>query len=88
MCYFVVCVWNRKNIERKICCVIMQSSYVFEHLINAQLNINEQQQKQQVKEKPENFEQIKEKSLKFCNQVIKAFKEVGAINKQKKLQKN
>lgn len=65
----------------------MHSSFVFEHLINAQLNIAEQQQ-QQKKEKSEKLpKQTKEKSLKLCNQVLKALNKVGAIDKTKKLQK-
>lgn len=67
----------------------MHSSYVLEHLINAQINIAEQQQQHKQAPKLEKQKlQTKEKSLKFCNQVLKALKEVGAINKSKKLQNN
>lgn len=70
----------------------MHSSYVFEHLINAQINIAEQQQQQSQshlqKPKQDKFQQSKEKSLKFCNRLKQAFSEVGNINKAKKNLKN
>lgn len=64
----------------------MHSSYVFEHLINAQINIAEQQPQPQALQ--DKLQQSKEKSLKFCNRLKQALSEVGNINKAKKNLKN